>query len=87
MKLVKEELDRHLKQNLIAGSTELVKDSVLKAQSKCIPSTKQVQKEQIKVSISEQQGKGGKFKKIERVMNWQIKGNITIRQAKRESEE
>lgn len=39
-KLVKKELNGHLKENLIAGSIEAFKDSVLKAQCKCISSTK-----------------------------------------------
>lgn len=56
-KLVKEELNGHLKENLIAGSIELFKASALKAQSNHIPPTKQVQKEQMKVSIAKQQGK------------------------------
>lgn len=57
----------------------------------------------MKVSIAKQQGKGGlleayrhhtkkkkkraQIRKIERVINWQIEGKITVRQAKRESEE
>lgn len=57
-KLVKE-LNGHLKENLIAGSTELFKDS--EGPEQTYTAIKRVQKEQMKVSTAKQQGEGGLF--------------------------